>query len=551
MSTTLVFTATYNESDSITELVEKIVAALPHAHLLVVDDSSPDGTFAILTHLCSRFPQLRPLRRPRKLGVGSAHQVAMQYALRHGYTKLITMDADFSHHPEYLPAIDTMLDQNDFVIGSRYAPGGSCEYRGFRLWLSRSANSLVQRLLGVKLSESTTSYRGFSRTLLQKIESGKRRPPGYAFFFDVVFRVCRQTTRCVEVPIHFHDRRFGKSNLSKLEIVRAGFVFARLIINRLTGTGSASKDSAASPIEFLPCHSCGSEFSVMLFPARRSASGLQRFQRTTAAHRSHGEIRRCLGCGITYSHPQPPKEELERYYSEVEDPLYVKNLASFRATGRRNWQDIERFLPPQGSLLEVGCYCGAFLDVAAAAGQRVRGIEQSRWAVKYCKDETAHEVQCGGVSDLDRLRTQDDELYDSVVAWNVMERVADPLADLRSINKVLKPGGKFVFSTLNVDNWFPRVTRSRWPWLLDMHLFYYTPATISDLLSRSGFRVIVVRPYCNIVAADYLLRKLDAMGLRGLNQLGALLPLNKLLLPFRFGDNMLVFATKIAEPTAD
>ena len=128
-----------------------------------------------------------------------------------------------------------------------------------------------------------------------------------------------------------------------------------------------------------------------------------------------------------------------------------------------------------------------------------------------------------------------------------MEHASDPLADLRLINGVLKPGGKFVFSTLNIDNWFPRIAKGRWPWLLDMHLFYYTPATVSDLLNAAGFRVIVVRPYCNIVAADYLLRKLDAMGLRGLNRLGALLPLNKLLVPFRFGDNMLVFATKIAD----
>ncbi len=542
MSTTLVFTATYNESDSVTELVEKITSALPHADLLVVDDSSPDGTFEILQRLKSRFPQLRPLKRPRKLGVGSAHQVAMQYALRNGYDKLITMDADFSHHPDYLPSIDSQLGQNDFVIGSRYAPGGSCEYRGFRLWLSRFANSLVQRLLGVTLCESTTSYRGFTRELLTKIESGRRRPPGYAFFFDVVFRVSRTTERCVEVPIHFHDRRFGKSNLSKMEIVRAAFVFAKLIFNRVTGTGSAAPE-VGSALTFEPCHSCGSEFSVQLYPARVGAVDIARFQRTTAAHRSHGEIRKCLGCGITYSHPQPDAATLQKFYQEVEDPLYVKNLPSFRATGRRNWRDIERFLPPQGSLLEVGCYCGAFLDVAAAAGQKVKGLEPSRWAVDYCKSNTPHDVSCGSISDIPSLAGQ----YDSVVGWNVMEHATDPLADLKSINRALKPGGKFVFSTLNIDNWFPKLAKERWPWFLDMHLFYYTPATISDLLSAAGFRVVVVRPYCNIVAANYLLRKLDALGLRGLNLIGAALPLDNLLVPFRFGDNMLVCATKISE----
>src|SRR5688572_765095 len=122
MTRTLVFTATYNESDNIVPLVERIYAELPSCDILVVDDNSPDGTWRLLERLQEDvYPDtLHVITRPRKLGVGSAHKLAVKFALAHGFERLITMDADFSHDPKYLPLMIDLLEDHDFVIGSRY-----------------------------------------------------------------------------------------------------------------------------------------------------------------------------------------------------------------------------------------------------------------------------------------------------------------------------------------------------------------------------------------------------------------------------------------------
>jgi len=128
MKRVLVFTATYNEADNIASLVREVFASLPQCDMLVVDDNSPDGTGRILDELKTQDSRLRVIHRSGKNGLGSAHKLAIKYSIAQSYDALITMDADFSHDPKYLPQMLRELEDADFVIGSRYAPGGSCEY---------------------------------------------------------------------------------------------------------------------------------------------------------------------------------------------------------------------------------------------------------------------------------------------------------------------------------------------------------------------------------------------------------------------------------------
>ena len=116
MARILVFAATYNEVDNIEDLIQEIFTYLPNQEILIVDDASPDGTGKLLDQLSLEDPRIHVIHRPDKLGLGSAHILAMKYALHHEYDFLITMDADFSHHPKYLPQIIECLDENDFVI---------------------------------------------------------------------------------------------------------------------------------------------------------------------------------------------------------------------------------------------------------------------------------------------------------------------------------------------------------------------------------------------------------------------------------------------------
>jgi dolichol-phosphate mannosyltransferase len=229
---TLVFTATYNEAGNIEPLLNEIWLAVPETSVLVVDDNSPDGTGKILDQIASRNPKLIVIHRPGKMGVGSAHKLAITYAADNGFDALVTMDADFSHEPKVLPALFGGLKQNHFVIGSRFVEGGRLDYTGFRLFISHGANFLAHALLGVIPRETTTSFRAFSRELLKTIPVQQIEADGYSFFLECTDSISLMTKRILEVPIHFQDRRYGKSKISKREIYMGFLTVGRLALDR-------------------------------------------------------------------------------------------------------------------------------------------------------------------------------------------------------------------------------------------------------------------------------------------------------------------------------
>src|SRR3954471_20163151 len=186
MEQILVFTATYNEADNVATLVRDVFASLPGCEMLVVDDNSPDGTGPVLDGLKAQYPRLHTIHRPYKNGLGTAHKLAVKYALAHGFDALITMDADFSHDPKYLPEMVRRLAQSEFVTGSRYCAGGSCEYPPSRVALSRTANALTRVLLGIPLHETTTSYRGFPRSLTERMNVDAIHADGYSYFVESI-----------------------------------------------------------------------------------------------------------------------------------------------------------------------------------------------------------------------------------------------------------------------------------------------------------------------------------------------------------------------------
>jgi dolichol-phosphate mannosyltransferase len=239
MDKVLVFTATYNELDNIVSLVETILATLPRCDVLVVDDNSPDGTGRVLDEIRERQPRLKVIHRPGKNGLGSAHKLGMRYALENGYDALVTMDADFSHDPRVLPEMMRHLELAEFVIGSRYVTGGSCEYPLSRVVLSTVANYLTRATLSIPVRETTTAYRGFRRSLLERMDVEAIRSEGYSYFVESIYQVKRLTNqgggsirRMTEFPIRFADRRAGSSKISKKEIWKGFSTLLRLGVQR-------------------------------------------------------------------------------------------------------------------------------------------------------------------------------------------------------------------------------------------------------------------------------------------------------------------------------
>jgi dolichol-phosphate mannosyltransferase len=543
----LVFFPTYNEVGNVERLILTIREYAPSAQVLVVDDASPDGTGELLDRLSGELAYLRVIHRPGKLGLGSAHKLAMLYARDTGFDILVTMDADFSHHPRYLPTFLGLLQDFDFVTGSRYVEGGQSDYGLGRTFISRTANLLAKVAVGLPLEENTTMYRGFTADLLRRLNVEAIKSEGYSFAVESLHQVSRVTSRLVEFPIHFENRATGASKISKMEIWKAIVTIQRLGLGRLL---PAASDEQRVPRDTVACCSCGGTHHVEVYPPREEMPGgaihdASPYSCATHSSRSHGQILRCLRCGLIFMRPKLSPAELVGEYAESVDPVYLEHIQARETTFRYNLGQVRKYIRPTDHILEIGSYCGAFLKVAREEGLDIVGLEPSAWAAEASLHVTDAPVVCGTVDDL----PHDQRSFDVVAAWDVLEHFADPVAELRKINALLPEGGTFLFSTLMIDNWFPRATGKFWPWLMDMHLFYFTEATVRNVLRETGFELIDEGKYCHVVTLEYLLSKLGTLGLplaAPVSEALARYAWGRTEIPFRFGDIKLFVCKKVS-----
>jgi dolichol-phosphate mannosyltransferase len=225
---------TFNERENITDLLPRVLAD-PRLSVLVVDDASPDGTGDIVATAMRDEPRLHLIRRAGKQGLGSAYLAGFRYGLEHGADFLFEMDADFSHDPQYLPALHAAAEQTyDLVIGSRYIPGGGTTDWGLgRRFISRGGNLYTYLILGVPVSDMTGGFRCYRATALRGIDLHKVRSNGYSFQIEMAYRVHRAGFRVGEVPIIFPDRRVGASKMSKSIVIEAVVNVLRLRLGLL------------------------------------------------------------------------------------------------------------------------------------------------------------------------------------------------------------------------------------------------------------------------------------------------------------------------------
>ena len=220
----LVIIPTYNESENIERIVARVVESVPDAHVLVADDSSPDGTGKLADALAETDERVHVLHRAAKAGLGAAYVAGFDWGLARGYDALVEMDADGSHAPEQLPRLLDALASADLVLGSRYVPGGAVvNWPRHREVLSRGGNLYVRLALGIDLRDATGGYRAYRREVLENIDYAAVSSQGYCFQVDLAWRVVRAGYRVAEVPITFAERERGESKMSGA-IVREAFV---------------------------------------------------------------------------------------------------------------------------------------------------------------------------------------------------------------------------------------------------------------------------------------------------------------------------------------
>jgi len=225
----LVFIPTYNERENIVPLVAQILESPEKLDVLVVDDNSPDKTADVLLEAFPNNSRVHLLKRERKFGLGTAYSAGFRYTLDHGFDAAISMDADFSHDPKYLPDLIGASKNCDIVIGSRYIPGGKTVNWGIsRQFISRMANLLAHHFISLRSADCTSGYRLFHAGVLQTLDFESIVADGYSYNLEVLKRASDENMKIAEVPITFVDRTRGKSKVSSIEIFKALQTLLRL-----------------------------------------------------------------------------------------------------------------------------------------------------------------------------------------------------------------------------------------------------------------------------------------------------------------------------------
>ncbi len=235
---TFVIVPTYNEADNLDELISQLLALPVSLGVIVVDDNSPDGTGDLADQWAAReVGRVHVIHRPGKMGLGTAYIAGFKKALHElGAARIMTMDADFSHNPRYIPDMIALSQKKHVVIGSRYVPGGGalhCTWK--RVMLSKASNFVVHTLLGLQARDATAGFRLYRREVLESIPLDQIFSSGYSFLVEMLFMCQRRGWQIGEVPIIFEDRRKGTTKISRNEVIKAQYTIFRLLVRRLRG----------------------------------------------------------------------------------------------------------------------------------------------------------------------------------------------------------------------------------------------------------------------------------------------------------------------------
>lgn len=228
---------TYNEAGTITEVCERIRTALPEAEIVVVDDSSPDGTADLARAAGDRLGGIVVLERSVKDGLGSAYRAGFALAIERGADVCVQLDADLSHDPAVLPALVSNVEHGaDLAIGSRYVPGGVTEnWPWRRRALSRWGNRYAAGVLGLAVNDATAGLRAYSVDGLRRMDYTTVTTDGYGFQVEMTHRLVRAEGKIVEFPIAFRERAVGESKLSNGIVNEAFLLVLRLWLQDMRG----------------------------------------------------------------------------------------------------------------------------------------------------------------------------------------------------------------------------------------------------------------------------------------------------------------------------
>ena len=298
----------------------------------------------------------------------------------------------------------------------------------------------------------------------------------------------------------------------------------------------------------MTCNLCGSADAAERFPDTRADASQEPawtvFCCTSPDYGVHPPIVECSQCGLVYAHPRPSAEVLRDRYTAVEDPLYLRERRGRELTFARHLRAFERHtgLGSGHRLLDVGAYIGVFVEAAASAGWDAWGLEPSRWGASKGTERGLNMVQ-GTLAE----KPFEQASFDAVTLWDVIEHLDDPLATLRQAREVLRPGGWIAVHTMDLGSLTARLMGHRWPWFMEMHLYYFTRRTLTRMLAAAGFADISVRSQGRYLRLAYLTTRIAPFSSRlagVLDRIARATRLDKVAVPVNLGDLITAYARK-------
>jgi 2-polyprenyl-3-methyl-5-hydroxy-6-metoxy-1,4-benzoquinol methylase len=302
-------------------------------------------------------------------------------------------------------------------------------------------------------------------------------------------------------------------------------------------------------MEHVKCNLCGADDCVVRFPSTMlqengHPADPEHFRCTTLSYGQHYRIVQCKQCGLVYTNPRRRPGDILQDYETVIDERYLAEREARIETFRRNIRPLEAMVPDRDGhrLLDVGAHVGVFVRVAQESGWDAWGLEPSRWAVEKGRTEGLNMIQ-GTLRDAEL----DAETFDAITMWDVVEHLLDPLEDLREIARLLKPGGVLCVHTIDIDSPFARLMGRRWPWLVEMHNYFFSPKTLGAMVAEAGLQVESWRVQGRYLHLGYLLSRLSGWSQplgRIAEGLSRRLHVDQSLVPVNFGDLFTLYARK-------
>lgn len=270
----------------------------------------------------------------------------------------------------------------------------------------------------------------------------------------------------------------------------------------------------SADFETIQCPLCSeTDFSVVYpgkFPENLSREFLTNVYRSSSDQMLFEQVVRCTRCGLVYLNPRLKSNFIVDSYAEGEDRTFIEQdafrIRTFTSALRRLSREHGLALSSETRALDIGCAGGAFLRAACDLGISAIGIEPSKWLGDYARSTHGLDVRSGTLSD----SSFPNVYFDLVTLWDVIEHVPDPKVDLREIHRILKPEGLLVVNYPDFGSLAARILGKKWPFLLSVHLVYYTRRTLRHQLSKAGFKVVRMRPHWQVLELRYILKRMAA-----------------------------------------